>query len=49
MIDSKTVTEDDDWEYVFTDLPKYKIENGTKTEIQYTVVVTGTWPGYTVI
>ncbi|MBQ1422603.1 MAG: Cna B-type domain-containing protein, partial [Firmicutes bacterium] len=37
VIDSKTVTEDDEWEYEFTDLPKYRIENGTAVEIVYTV------------
>ena len=41
--------ESEAWKATFINLPKYKIDNGTKTEIQYTVVETGTWPGYTVI
>ena len=36
------------WKAAFVNLPKYKFENGKATEIKYTVVETGTWPGYTV-
>ena len=36
-VDEVEVTEDDDWEYEFTDLPKYRIVDGQAVEIVYTV------------
>jgi hypothetical protein len=48
VIDSVTVTEDDEWEYEFTDLPKYKIVDGQAVEIEYTVEEE-TLPGYAAV
>ncbi len=48
VIDSVTVTEDDEWEYEFTDLPKYKIVDGQAVEIEYTVAEE-TVPGYAAV
>jgi hypothetical protein len=48
VIDSVTVTEDDEWEYEFTDLPKYKIVDGKAVEIEYTVAEE-TVPGYAAV
>ena len=36
-VDEVEVTEDDEWEYEFTDLPKYRIADGQAVEIVYTV------------
>ena len=39
--------ESEAWKAEFVNLPKYKIDNGEKVEIVYTIAETTTYPGYT--